>query len=326
MRSRLIALLSASLLALAASSALAAARKTVPAPGCHDEDGDGYGLGCTAGPDCNDHDATIHPGAVELCNYRDDDCNGLVDDSPACKAPPVDRSRVSVPAGRFEMGSEPGEGHADEQPRHKVKLPAYRLDRNEVTNREYEACVKAGRCAPPALLSSHRRPEYFGDPRFADYPVIFVDWNQAAAFCKFAGGRLPTEAEWEMAARGQGPASQRTYPWGNERPDCARANMGGDGSCVGDTDRVGRRELGKSPFGANDMAGNVWEWTSDWYDKSYYSKSPSTNPTGPQTGRLKVMRGGCWVSGADSLRVSCRKAELPSSWAYNVGFRCVYPK
>ena len=102
--------------------------------------------------------------------------------------------------------------------------------------------------------------------------------------------------------------------------------MGGPRSCVGDTDRVGRRPDGASVLGVQDMAGNVWEWVADWYDARYYQASPGTNPKGPKDGTLKVMRGGCWESGADSLRVSCRKAELPNTWAYNVGFRCAFPE
>jgi formylglycine-generating enzyme required for sulfatase activity len=296
---------------------------------CQDEDGDGYGRGCRQGPDCNDQDASVHPGRPEDCNLRDDDCNGLVDDTvddtdtDLCKAPALDRRRVRVPAGRFIMGSTGPGAAADEAPVHIVTLKGYAIDRHEVTNQRYGRCVAAGKCKRPTLLSSRLRKEYFGNPRFADYPVVFVAWSQARDFCSFAGGRLPTEAEWEKAARGPAPA-ERVYPWGDEAPDCRRANMGGPKSCVGDTDRIGRRPAGQSYFGALDMAGNVWEWVADWYDAAYYKRSPTDDPSGPASGRLKVMRGGCWVSGADTLRVSCRKAELPSAWAPNVGFRCAY--
>ena len=292
-------------------------------PSCQDRDGDGYGPGCALGPDCNDLDPTVHPGAAEVCNFRDDDCNGVVDDAPGCELPPLESAHVGVPAGRFTMGSLAGA--ADERPVRSVTLSPFELDRYEVTNRHYAECVAAGSCQPPALGSSHHRERYYGDQRFDDYPVIFVSWHQADAFCRFAGGRLPTEAEWEKAARGaSGPA--RTFPWGNEPPDCSRANMGGAGSCADDTDRVGRRLLGQSPYGAYDMAGNVWEWVGDWYDSRYYAAGETTDPRGPSSGTLKVARGGCWESSADTLRVSCRKAELPTTLAYNIGFRCAYPK
>jgi serine/threonine-protein kinase len=231
---------------------------------------------------------------------------------------PIGTSRVSVPAGTFLMGSETGA--PDELPVHRVSGSAFAMDRYEVTNARFAACVQAGACSPPALTSSFKRPVYFGAAEFADYPVIHVAWSQAAAFCAWAGGRLPTEAEWERAARGT--ADARTFPWGDSAPDCSKANFAG---CVGDTDRVGRRPAGQSPYGAFDMAGNVWEWTADWYEADYYSRSPDQDPVGPDSGHLKVMRGGCWVSGANSLRATCRKAELPGLWAPNVGFRCVYP-
>jgi len=316
------ALLGAQSTARASTRAAAPTPATARAPACKDADGDGYGIGCRAGNDCNDSDASIHPGSAESCNFRDDDCNGRVDDAAACSVPALDATAVKVPAGRFLMGSE--SGAKDEKPVHEVVVGAIRLDRYEVTNRRYSACEKSGACSPPSLLSSHVRKSYYRNPEFADYPVVFVSWQQANTFCQHAGGRLPTEAEWEHAAKGDAP-STRVYPWGNEAPDCSKANLGGPGSCIGDTDRVGRRPLGASPFGAMDMAGNVWEWTADWYGASYYEKSPGRNPRGPEHGSLKVMRGGCWLSGADSLRVSCRKAELPATWAYNVGFRCAYP-
>jgi formylglycine-generating enzyme required for sulfatase activity len=304
-------------------SATAAPRPvpTLAPPSCQDLDGDGYGVGCAAGPDCNDQDPTVHPHATEVCNYRDDDCNGIVDDAKACAVPKLDPSRVKVPAGSFLMGSDTTAAAPDEKPVHSVSGGAFEMDRYEVTNARYAACVASGKCSKPSLSSSKLRSSYFGDARFGDYPVIFVSWSQAKDFCDFAGGRLPTEAEWERAARG---VDQRTFPWGDESPDCSKANLGGEKSCVGDTDLVGRREAGKSPFGAYDMAGNVWEWTADWYDAAYYASSPKVDPKGPAQGGLKVMRGGCWASGQSSLRTTCRKEELPSSWAPNVGFRCVY--
>jgi len=223
------------------------------------------------------------------------------------------------------MGSPPDQGAADERPLHRVQLSAFAIDRYEVTNERYGACVKAGACSPPTLRSSAKRERYFDQPEFSHYPVVFVSWQQADSFCRWDQGRLPTEAEWELAARGPAP-STRVFPWGDEPADCTKTNMGGARSCVGDTDLVGRRPAGASPWGVMDMAGNVWEWTADWYDAEYYSSSPVRDPRGPTGGRLKVMRGGCWASGADSLRVSCRKAELPGTWAPNVGFRCVRPE
>ncbi|MBI5535467.1 MAG: SUMF1/EgtB/PvdO family nonheme iron enzyme [Deltaproteobacteria bacterium] len=292
---------------------------------CQDRDGDGFGLGCARGPDCNDLDSTIHPGQVETCNFRDDDCNALVDDNAGCSEPSIDPAPVKVDAGSFLMGSPATVGADDEHPLHAVQLKAFKIDRQEVTNRRYQQCVQAGACRQPALLSSNLRPDYYENPRFLDYPVVFVNWQQADQFCRNAGGRLPSEAEWEKTARGP-DSSVRTFPWGDEAADCRRANMGGPGSCAGDTDRVGRRLLGASPYGALDMAGNVWEWVADWYDADWYQKSPSDDPSGPATGTLKVMRGGCWLSGSSTLRVSCRKAELPSTWGYNIGFRCAYPE
>jgi len=287
------------------------------AAGCTDSDGDGYGLGCALGKDCNDHDPAMHPGAVETCNFRDDDCNGLVDDVARCAAPDLLPGLVHVPAGSFLMGSE--QGAADERPVHRVTSSGFMMDRYEVSNGRYRACVQAVACTAPSLLSSNTRARYFEDPSFADYPVIFVSWAQAQSFCAFAGGRLPSEAEWERAAAGS--EAPRTYPWGESAPDCSKANFAG---CVGDTDRVGRRPAGQSPYGIFDMAGNVWEWTADWY--GVYGRIPVQDPTGPESGTLKVLRGGCWVSGASSLRTTCRKPELPNSWAPNVGFRCVYPE
>jgi formylglycine-generating enzyme required for sulfatase activity len=234
----------------------------------------------------------------------------------------LNQKPVSVSASDLLMGSAPNQGAADEHPQHRVRLGGFSIDRYEVTNERYGRCVKAGACQAPALLSSAKRKSYFAEAEFAQYPVVFVDWDRADKFCRWDGARLPTEAEWELAARGPAP-SQRIFPWGDTPPDCTKANLGGDLSCVGDTDRVGRRPAGASVWGAMDLAGNVWEWTADWYDAKYYATSPVFDPKGPSRGTLKVMRGGCFMSNADSLRVSCRKPELPGTWAPNVGFRCV---
>jgi formylglycine-generating enzyme required for sulfatase activity len=292
---------------------------------CQDLDGDGYGPECAAGLDCNDRDPRVHPGQTELCNLRDDDCNGVVDDHPSCQTPAYDPTPAKVAQSALLMGSAPDQGAADERPRHRVEISGFAMDRYEVTNERYAACVKSGACTRPQLTSSGKRPSYFERDEFRRYPVVFVSWQQAKAFCAWAGGRLPSEAEWELAARGPAP-SVRVFPWGDEPADCTKANLGGEGSCLGDTDLVGRRTLGASPWGVLDLAGNVWEWTGDWYDPGYYARSPISDPRGPSRGTLKVMRGGCWMSGADSLRVSCRKAELPDTWAPNVGFRCVWPE
>ena len=235
---------------------------------------------------------------------------------------PLARTGVAITASDLLMGSPEGQGAADEHPRHRVRISAFSMDPYEVTNERYTRCVKAGRCTEPVLRSSATRKDYFSNPAFAQYPVVFVDWQRADAFCRWEGGRLPTEAEWELAARGPAP-SQRIFPWGDTLPDCTKANLGGNSQCIGDTDAVGRRPDGNSIWGISDLAGNVWEWTSDWYDPHYYPKSPVYDPKGPSDGSLKVMRGGCFMSGPDSLRVSCRKAELPATWAPNVGFRCV---
>lgn len=240
---------------------------------------------------------------------------------------------VLVPAGNFQMGCETSEdpqcnsyGYG-ESPRHTVNLDAYAIDTYEVTNARYAACVAAGECTAPGSTQAYSTVrgyyEYYGVAQYANFPVIYVNWNQATAFCAWDNKRLPTEAEWEKAARG---GDTRIYPWGNTTPDCTLGNFYNDTTgnyCVGETTAVGSYPTGASPYGVMDMSGNVWEWVNDWYQSDYYATSPANNPPGPTTGIYRVLRGGSFRGGSGLVRASSRNFSVPDHGDFNHGFRCV---
>jgi formylglycine-generating enzyme required for sulfatase activity len=255
---------------------------------------------------------------------------------------------VLVPAGEFLMGSVESDVHAysNEKPRHSVRLKAFFIDKFEVPNALYRAFLKDvrdnghRRCLPGEPPEKKHEPgalsiwgTEWNAPR---QPVIEVDWWDAASYCRWAGKRLPTEAEWEKAARG---TDARTYPWGEEPLGSFPQGNFGDKAYVlrnpewtwivpnyddrfSFTAPIGSFPRGASPFGAQDMAGNVWEWVSDWFAEGTYRVSKGNDPTGPPTGRHRVLRGGSWNDTDFNLRSSSRLAFLPGFRVNNVGFRC----
>jgi formylglycine-generating enzyme required for sulfatase activity len=221
-----------------------------------------------------------------------------------------------VPEGNFTMGSD--YGFSDEKPARAIYLDAFWIDQTEVTNKQYAACVSGGGCTLPSNTSSYMRTSYYGNSEFDEFPVIYVNWNQANAYCSWAGRELPSEAQWEKAARG---IDARIFPWGNGTPNDTLLNYS---QRVGDTTKVNSYEMGKSIYGAYDMAGNSWEWVNDWYSEIYYQSSPSSNPLGPDTGQYRVLRGGAWFNYGSNVRSAVRSKNNPTNTYSFIGFRCAH--
>jgi eukaryotic-like serine/threonine-protein kinase len=243
---------------------------------------------------------------------------------------------VYVPAGEFIMGSVTG--FDDEKPARTITLDAFWIDQTEVTNAMYAQCVAAGACSLPArtsfdLVGIFQKLEYYGDPQNADHPVIWIDWEQASAYCGWAGSRLPSEAEWEKAARGP---DGRVFPWGDVFARRGLLLNFCDKNCdVSSADRafddgyalpapVGSYPDGASFYGALDMAGNVSEWVADWYSETYYQDGPDHNPPGPASGESRVYRGGSYRDWEKILRSSNRNRSPSKPYDF-LGFRCARP-
>ena len=225
-----------------------------------------------------------------------------------------------IPAGEFTMGSN-DTGDIGSRPAHKINLKAFYIDKFEVTNEMYDACVYAKECRAPQEKGSATQNTYFSNPVFANYPVIYVDWKRANAYCKWRDARLPTEAEWEKAARG---TDALMYPWGAAEPDCGLANKAG---CIGDTAKVDQYEKGQSPYGVFGMSGNVWEWTSSLFRPYPYEATDGRED--PKALGDRIARGGSWhVFGGNggNVRTDTRFALDPGYYGAYVGFRCAVSK
>jgi formylglycine-generating enzyme required for sulfatase activity len=338
-------------------------------------------MGCYAGAHNHKEEATMKTRSCLICALAllAGACGGQPQAASSAMPPaaaPAGRSgatwarpadgmeMVYVPAGAFEMGltdaaleallqvlaaTDPAFSRArwldhlgEEQPAHRVRLDAFWIDRTEVTNAQVRRCVQAGACQAPDRCDPGEGEPTYADPALAQHPAVCVDWAGAAAYCAWAGGRLPTEAEWEYAARG--PQGSR-FPWGEswgQAHDQPHLNLC-DARCGRIEDRdagyddgyartapVGRFPAGASWCGALDLAGNVAEWVGDAYQHDYYRVSPADNPTGPGLapageGRARVRRGGGWDYGWIMVRATDRSLDLPQAREAELGFRCVVP-
>ena len=232
----------------------------------------------------------------------------------AANEEPVPEEMVTIPAGPFVRGTM--SGGFDEQPQRTIYLDTFSIDRYEVTNHQYQQFVAATghrKAAPPS-----RYAKSMGKMRSPNQPVVYVSWDDAVAYCRWKGKRLPTEAEWEKAMRG---TDGRLWPWGNqEKPNGANWARVQDGHDV--SARVGTFQTDKSPYGVMDGAGNVIEWVADWYQEAYYKDSPDKDPPSPEFGIFRVMRGGGYTTTGGDLRITSRSRMVPDFRDETIGFRC----
>lgn len=226
---------------------------------------------------------------------------------------------VYVSSGYSMMGTEFGDLTAanNTKPYHLIYVDAFYMDVQEVTNADYAVCVAAGVCREPESFDSKTRENYYSSSIFASFPVLNVTWQDAADYCAFVEKRLPTEAEWERAARGI--SDNRRYPWGAGSPRSHHMNIS---LIPGDTERVNIYSEGLSPYGAADMLGNVSEWTADWYEENWYYMGEQDNPKGPAEGSEKVVRGSSFEADPKEQHLASRTGMDPDSYSYTVGFRC----
>lgn len=219
--------------------------------------------------------------------------------------------QVFIPSGEFSMGEKEGY-HSVNSPIHQVTVGNYWIDAIEVPNSMYKMCVDQGSCSPPAIEN-----HFYPNPLFRSYPIVYVTWQQAVTYCSWAKRDLPTEAEWEKAARG---FEGGLYPWGNMHPNPGFGNFEGK---IGTIVSSYTYQNGISPYGALNMVGNVREWVGDWFNPTYYQRSPNFEPTGAKQGSYKVLRGGSYLDPSDRLFVFYRFFHEPKSPGINRGFRCV---
>lgn len=231
-------------------------------------------------------------------------------DDPAPPPKLANQPMVTIPTTEFTMGDRNGE--PDEYPERQVQLDAYRIDQMEVSNAAYRMCIRAKACdAAPYLEDT-----VLGQP---NHPVVGVTWEDAQRFCRWVNKRLPTEAEWELAARGP---NLRKWPWRGAF-DVEYANTVLQGDLHDQTAPVDAYPSGESPFGLLNVAGNAAEWTADFYDPTHYRTTDQTrNPEGPQSGRERVVRGGSYRESSHLARVSARRGKLPTESDNTIGFRC----